>query len=969
MKNFNKLPLCSFILLSLLILLVIPQRSNAQCGALSGFKPKASNTSVCSGNTVYVFATGLPVVKWLYRDSTAAPWTVFNSNSDYYSQVLTSAVPAVRTYRAITSTASCASDTTASIDVNIVPIQYSTNSSIKLSASKYNTCSGGTIKVSLMNQSYSPTQWLYRDNGGNWTVFSNVTTTSASNTLPVATSIIMRDFRVIVQHLGSCTQDSSDIITVKINPATFGNNYQIRPDLGQTSVCGGVGASISVDWTYEIGNWLYRDAGNTAWQILASGNSSITDNTTNVAANTIRSYRVMLANPSQCTIDTSDFSNLTITASIKRNLTSVFPKITGASVICAGVSQTFQLQGYNSQQWFYRDSIGGPWNLFSTVVPNASLASSSSQLNDKNIDIRVVINNAANFCSYDTTGIVSYQVKSINYGNTAFQLPYLTNNTRCTGFPVQVFASKNAQVTGWCWRDQQSGAWKINGSGNTLTDSNTNFTVNTLRSYRALINNGAICRIDTTSEVNIQFVIPQPGSVIPIRPTMNQYNICAGSNITGGIALDTGKMVSKWLYKDNGASNWSEILNQKGNLLSDSNSIVDVKTIRTYVAIIKNQETLRLDTSLGLNVTIQPSLRGNIKIYPTSTRNSVCNNSKLQVTLTMPAAYSTNYWISREVNNQNWTKFGNGLGTITDSLGTSNPKKSYRAILVNGTACRLDTTEEYAVSVLQPSGRSLLDLTPSANAIDVCSGTDLTITTSLPPGSSMANWQYRDNGLAWKTYASNTLTYPDPSSNTKVLIPTIRQYRAIYSNTINCSMDTTNIVSVNIRALYNGVITSQIPRISNSINSAGSTISVTLSSLSGGVQKWIYRDNGGAWNEFGVNPNTTIISDNNTFVTSPIFREYRAITTRTNTCAVDTSLIIGTNIKPYTYGNNNNTQPTASAYSICSGVSYNLSVSGFGGNVAKWIYRVNNAGEWRETEGSLAGATYTETKLNVSVPT
>jgi len=955
-----------------LLTLADPNESFAQCGQVSTYKPRVANSTVCSGGTGYVFASGLPVTKWIYRDNNAGVWTdIASSSQDNINMVLTTSTGiTVRTFRAIISTAECNSDTTDGVDINITQITFGNNNSIKLSSSRYTTCAGGSVRIGIMNFIYTPTQWLYRDNGGAWTSFSNATTAYVSNVLPVSSTKVVRDFRVIVQRAGTCVQDSSDIISVTINPSIEGNNNGVKPFSTTTTVCGGTSVSLNLEWPYEVGNWLYRDGGVGAWQVFSAGATTALDNATSVSTSTVRSYRVLLNNVANCTSDTSDSWNIPINPMGRRILSEIVPRINGnVTSICAGTSVNVILTGFSNLTWSYRDSSTGAWTAFGNASASNILTSPASITKDLMREVRVVINNASNFCSIDTTGVLTYTIRAYTNGNNSAIIPSVASTERSVNSTVTVFAGKDATVSGWCMKDQNQNIWSYTSGGNTLIDNNTAFTSNTSRSYRALLNNTAFCSVDTSAEVKVQFKLPKAGTIIPVSPKLSKYNYCGGSIINATMPLDSGKVINKWMFKDNNASVWTAILNQTGSILYDTNTWVSAKTTRTYLAIVQDLEKNQLDSSWTAQVVIQPTLNGSISAMPYSSRESVCNTNKVAVNFILPAEYSIITWLKRDNGNQSWDKMNISNSSINDSVVTSASGRAYRLLLLNANDCKADTTSALTIRVNQMTGQYLNNVAPVSNLPLICGGTALALSVYPPNGGLISSWQSRDNASAWKTIAATSNNYSEPALNTRVLNKTNREYRIVLNNLNTCTIDTSASLSVSISPYVGGLTTALQPRVSQGYVCAGSASSVSVAGFSGVVQKWLYRDNGGNWTEIGGTVGSNSVNDNNTFVSSSIQRDYRVYIIRTGSCIVDTSQNVSVTIKPYTNGNANGVFPISSVSSVCSGVSYTVSVANYSGIGNKWIYRVNNTGDWRETENAGSTPSYVESNTNVPVNT
>jgi hypothetical protein len=958
----------TFVVLLLLLLSGIWQQSWAQCGSVASYVPTASASSICSQNNLYIYATGLPVTKWLYRDNNTGQWNTINSSGDNISQYIFVTAATTRSFRAVVSTLSCPADTTAAVSVVVMPATYGNNNNVKLTASAAQVCSGGQFIIRMMNQGLQPTQWIYRDNGGSWSVYTFSTSNELYTSASVTNTPIVREFKALVRNGNTCNLDSSSAVAVLMNPTIAGYNPNIRPTTSQTTVCGGTGVSLEVDWALEVGNWICKDAGSNTWQVLSNNTTSIYDGTTNVLTSGMREYRVVLKNPNTCSADTSDPCFVMINASLRRVLKSIQPRLSGTNTqVCAGNSMQFQITGYsNISGWIYKDSVDGNWTYFSGSS-SPSLSSQSNLTKDINREVRVVINNSASTCSYDTSAPVFYRIKANIRGVTTTAIPYTPSDVLCVGAQATLYLQNGQSVTSWLYRNNNLGAWTNTfGSGNTYTDGSTSgFTSNTIRSYKAIISNTTLCKIDTTPEVAVLYKVPVVGGAIAITPTVNQSSFCAGSSIFGSISIGNNRGVSKWIYRDNATGVWLD-LQSSGNSFNDFNTNNTVPTVRAYRALVRSFETFTVDTSMEVTVDINQVTRGTVGVTPTTTVASVCYQNNVTLNIVPPTGYSVNGWLYRDTITSAWNNLGSSSTNYTMNITTVNTKRSFRVLLLNAAICKYDTTNAVAINVLQKVARNNAAYVPVITDAAICGGATYSMAISLPSGVSTSRWIYRENGSAWKATNSSSSSYFENSNNTKVLVPTLREYKVVVNDNNNCYSDTSAAVSINISPLVNGALSGITPVTTNPIACAGNTISANIT-YNGNIQKWVYRDNGGMWTEFAGSTTSAYLYDYNNLVPTVTNREYRAYLMRASACAIDTTQILAIQIRPFSYGYAAAIQPTASSATICSGNSTNISITSANGyDTQKWIYQDGLLTEWREFPSGTGSTSLFDSKTAVN---
>jgi hypothetical protein len=117
---------------------------------------------------------------------------------------------------------------------------------------------------------------------------------------------------------------------------------------------------------------------------------------------------------------------------------------------------------------------------------------------------------------------------------------------------------------------------------------------------------------------------------------------------------------------------------------------------------------------------------------------------------------------------------------------------------------------------------------PTASISSVCSGTTFNVSISLPTGVSVLRWIYRDNGSVWREISSSSTNYFENSTNTRVLVPTLREYKVILNDNNNCVNDTSAAVVVSINPYQNGAYSGIVPTTSTPVVCAGSNLSVNF---------------------------------------------------------------------------------------------------------------------------------------------
>lgn len=918
-------------------------------GNFTGLTPTSLNNVSCNGNSATISiipGSGNTVVKWIYRNNNTGSWLDFSTTTstsitDYNTYVST---PQTRVYRVIIRRA-CSNDTTDGYTLSLLPRGKGNDNTLTPTVNNSTVCTGSSVTASLTPGSGKIiTMWLYRNgNSGAWSILSYTSLTSVTDNYTVIASTTTRQYCAIVYNTTLCSDDTTNSVSVTINPVTVGTT-NINPMVANSTVCVGNFSSVSINpgTGASVVGWLYNVSGG-AWMPFGyTTSTSINDYNTNFGSITTKAYRALIYTSSPCRIDTSNSVSVTITPRTFGNDNSF--TFTAPSPVCSGSSASVSISALGSgntiQRWLYRDNSTGAWN---------SIYSTSSAISDNNTYVSAVTTRTyrtlivkGNTCTIDTSNGVNVTINPVGAGNDNTITPTGTNSY-CTGAAVSVSVSPGSgnSVSGWIYRLNNSGAWQtyISYNTNSFVDYNTSVSSTTIKSYRALIYKPGVCRIDTSAEATAT-INPRTYGNLGTSPTASSTNVCSGSSVA--ISISTSGTVNYWLYKDNSGS-WTTY-NYPYTSFYDYNTTVGNTTTRQYRAIINSSTGCTIDTSAVLSITISPRTYGNSSTTPTVNNSTVCSGTQVVAQVAIGAGSSVIKWMYRDNNTGIWID-GSYSSSATyydyNTTVASNISRSYRALILSGTGCSIDTTNAVNVAI-NPIGKGNSSSTPTAANSTVCAGN--TVSVIFNTGNVM-QWLYRDGATgAWISLGTSGSTMYD--YNTNVGNNTARNYRAIVYNTAACSYDTTNAVTVNINLLTLGNST-QAPIISNGTICSGNLSSVSLTPANGYVQNWMYRDGGtGAWTvltSFASNS----YNDYNTTVTSQMNREYRAIIRNQSTCSLDTSAGTTVIIKPIGKNTDLSFKPQVSQSMICSGTGITLSFSS-NPTVQVWMYRDSVVDNWSQ---------------------
>ncbi|MBX7204210.1 MAG: T9SS type A sorting domain-containing protein [Bacteroidia bacterium] len=918
-------------------------------GNFTGLTPTSGNNVSCNGNSATISVvpgSGNSVIKWIYRDNNTGTWLDFSTTTstsivDYNTYVTT---PQTRVYRVIIRRA-CSNDTTDGYTLSLLPRGKGNDNTLTPSVNNSTVCTGSSVTASLTPGSGKTiTMWLYRNGtSGAWSILSYTSSTSVTDNYTVIASTTTRQYCAIVYNTTLCSDDTTNSVSVTINPVTLGTT-NINPTVTNSTVCVGNFASVSINpgTGASVVGWLYNVNGGAWIPFGYTTSTSINDYNTNFGSTTTKAYRALIYTTSPCHIDTSNSVSVTITPRTFGNDNSF--TFTAPSPVCSGSSASVSISAIGSgnsiQRWLYRDNSTGTWN---------SIYSTSTAISDNNTYVSSVTTRTyralivkGNACTIDTSNSVTVTINPVGAGNDNAITPTGTNSY-CTGAAVSVSVNPGSgnSVYGWIYRLNNTGAWQTYISYNTTSfvDYNTSVSSTTVKSYRALVYKPGVCRIDTSAEATAT-INPRTYGNLGTAPTASSTNVCSGSSVT--ISISTSGTVNYWLYKDNSGS-WTTY-NYPYTSFNDYNTNVGSSTTRQYRAVISSSTGCTIDTSATLSITISPRTYGNSSTTPTVNNSTVCSGTQVVAQVAIGGGSSVIKWMYRDNNTGAWLDGSYSSSTTYYDYNTTvagSITRGYRALILSGTGCSIDTTNAVNVTI-NPIGKGNSTSTPAAANSTVCAGN--TVSVSLTTGNVM-QWLYRDGSSgSWTSLGTSGSTMYD--YNTNVGSNTVRNYRAIVYNTAACSYDTTNAVTVNINLLTSGNST-QSPIVSNSMICSGNLSSVSLSPVNGYVQNWLYRDGGtGAWTVL-TNYAANSYNDYNTTVTSQVSREYRAIIRNQSACSLDTSVATTVVIKPLGKGSDLSFKPQVSQSMICSGTGITLSFTG-NPTVQVWMYRDSVIDNWNQ---------------------
>jgi gliding motility-associated-like protein len=520
-----------------------------------------ASANICFGNnggTLTLAGHTGNVVRWESSIDGGINWVAIANTTTTYTYLN---LTVTTQFRAVVQNDPCASANSAAAILTVDPV------SVGGSVSGSSTACGGSNSGTLDLIGYVGTVLNWEsstDGGATWTTIAN--TTSTENYLNIVTTTI---YRVIVQS-GVCSQDTSSIATITVDPPTVGGTLIMDDTVCASSNFGVLTLSGQ---TGTIEHWESSTDGGLTWITLA--NTSASQVYANLAIST--SYRVLVKS-GVCSATTSNIVTITVDPVANGGT------LNGSTTVCDTInSGTLSLTGSVGTIQNWESSVDG--GLTWTMIANITASQSYTNLTDTTW-YRVIV--SSGLCGNDTS---SAAVIYVNPATSAGTLAM--DDTVCSGTNNGVL-----HLTGYTGMIQ---GWEMSTDGgfNWLPLSNTtdsvvynNLTVTTM--YHVIVKSG-ICNAVTSNDATITVNPPSMAGVIS-----GAAPGCEGSN--GGTLTLSGYTgtIQNWESSIDGGLTWIAIVN------STPAETYSNLTDTTWYRVIVQSGVCSADTSAATTVIVYP---------------------------------------------------------------------------------------------------------------------------------------------------------------------------------------------------------------------------------------------------------------------------------------------------------------------------------------------------------------------------
>ena len=491
-------------------------------GTISG------STTQCSGNnsgTLTLNGHSGNILRWESSTDGFVTWdTIVNTTtSNSYSNLL---LPT--SYRAVVQAGGCSSATSTIATISLQ------NGSIGGSISALNTvecANSNNGSLVLSGNSGNITKWLSSTNGGQtWTAIANTTSTQTYNNLTDTTSYVA----VVVN--GACPADTSDTLTVIVDPVSFG---------GVVSSNGSACSGSNGDTLFLSGNigqvirWELSTDGGVIWVPISNTDSSqVYSNLTSTTAyrGVVKSGSCPEAYASPATISVSS--------------PAVGGTLYGGTTVCAAgqTPGSLTLVGFNSNivEWqFSIDSLS--W------FPIANTSAFQSFTSHVQTTWYQAIVSSGN-CPNDTSSIAKIEVDPITTPGVVS-----SDATVCAGQngDTLTITGNTGYVVGWQFSTDGGATW-ISLANNSSSQSYSNLNITT--QFRAEIKNG-VCPSGTSLPATI--TVDQASIAGNVS---SSATVCQSYNGATLVLSGTNGNILGWEFSVDNGITWTPIVNTSSQL-------------------------------------------------------------------------------------------------------------------------------------------------------------------------------------------------------------------------------------------------------------------------------------------------------------------------------------------------------------------------------------------------------------------
>jgi len=681
----------------------------------------ATANTICTGTSVTYTATptnggATPAYQWkknaaVIAGATNSTYTTSTiSNSDVFTVILT-------------STAGCASPTTATstgITMTVNPILVP---SVVISATATTICAGTSI-------TFTPTP----TNGGTSPFYqwqkNGASIAGASNSTYSTSTITNGDiFSVVLTSNATCaspTTATSSGVTITVNPTLVPS---VIINASATAICTGTNVTFTPTPTNGGTSPFYQWQKNGA---SIAGASNSTYSTT--AAVTGDVFSAVLTSNATCASPTTTTSP-GITMTVNSTLVPAVSITATATTICTGTSVTYTATPTNGGA-----TPAYQWEKNAVAISGATNSTyATSTISNSDVFTVVLTSNAG--CASPTTATSTGITMTVNPILIPSVVISATATTICSGTSIIFTPTPTNGGTSPFYQWQKNGAPIAGASNSTYSTS----TITNGDIFSVVLTSNATCASPTTATSPGVTITVNPNLVPSVIINASATTICTGTNVTFTPTPTNGGASPSYTWQKNGTT----ISGASTSTYSTTSAV----TGDVFSAILTSNATCASPTtatSPGITMTVNSTLVP--AVATTATATTICTGTAVTFTATPTNGGTTPAY--------QWKKNAAVIAGATSSTYTTSTISNsdvFTVVLTSSAGCASPTTATSTgiAMTVNPLLTPTVSISPSATTI--CLGANVTFTPTPINGGATPSYQWQKNGTA--IFGASTTTY------------------------------------------------------------------------------------------------------------------------------------------------------------------------------------------------------------------
>ena len=743
----------------------------------------ASSSTICSGTSVTFTATptngGTPSYQWKIGS------TNVGTNSNTFTSATLAQGDVVTCV--ITSTANCASPTTATSNAVTMTVNSSVTPSVAVTPSASTICAGTSVTFTAAPTNGGTPTYAWKLNG------SAVGTNSSTYTnAALAQGDVVNCVMTSTVSCATPTSATSNSVTMTVNSAVT-PSVTVTPSA--STICSGTSVTFTAAPT-NGGTPSYQ------WK-LNGGNVGTNSNTyTNAALASGNTVSCTMTSTASCATPTTATSN-TVTMTVNPSVTPSVAVTPSASTICAGTTVNFTAAPTNGGTPSYQ------WKLNGTNVGTNSTTYSNSALAQGDVVTCAMTSTAS--CASPALVTSTPITMTVNAAVTPSVVVTPSASTICSGNSVTFTAAPTNGGT-------PTYTWKLNGT--TVGTNSSTYTNSALAQgdvVLCVMTSNASCASPTTATSNSVTMTVNSALTPSVVVNASSTTICSGTLVTfTAVPTNGGTPTYSWFL--NGSSVGSNSSTYTNSGLSNGD------IVRCQIASSLSCASPTSATSNNVSITVNSSLTPAVTITPTA--SNICAGTSVTFNASPTNGGTPTY---------NWLVNGTSVGSSPSySSTTLNQGDVVTCVMGSSLSCASPTSATSNAVNMTVNSNVVPAVSVGASSIAICNGASVTF-TATPSNGGTPSYQWMVNGSNAGTN-SNVFTTNGIANNDNV--------SCIMTSTASCASPTTATSNTVNMTVNTSVSPSVIIGASQTNICAGTSVTFNATAVNGGTPTYTWLLNG-----------------------------------------------------------------------------------------------------------------------------